>query len=224
MSQRSAPATSTYTVRQGDSLWRIAKNHHTTSSVLLELNGLESHDTELWIGQVLKVPHAGPPTAEAVELKEGQVVARVNGSPRLLGPGDPSPAPAITTDGRYVLWLMSLPQRPRTLRVWDASTGQHLSVPVGMTTLERMRVHPTSDHQHAILFEGSVGGGEFPPSPVVAIYSPVTGLAWRCELPATVESVAGDVVTVRYHEAPNGMAPFPGAELEELDLRPLLRG
>jgi len=211
-------------VRQGDSLWRIAKNHHTTSSVLLELNGLGSHDAELWVGQVLKVPHAGPPTAASVALQDGQVVAQVNGTPRLLGPGDPEPAPTLTTDGRYVLWLLSLPPRPRTLRIWDARSAQYLNVPVGMTTLERMRVHPTSDQQHAILLEGSVGGGEHPTSPVVAIYSPVNGLVWRCELPATVESLEGDLVTVRYHEAPNGLAPFPGAELEELDLRPLLRG
>ena len=46
-------ATATYTVKNGDSLSKIAKNYKTTTATLMKLNGLSS--SKLKIGQKLKV-------------------------------------------------------------------------------------------------------------------------------------------------------------------------
>ena len=47
-------STNTYTVKSGDSLYKIAQNYNTTVNELISLNNLSS--TALSIGQVLKVP------------------------------------------------------------------------------------------------------------------------------------------------------------------------
>ncbi len=52
-------ATSTYTVKEGDNLLRIARSHGTTTAILSELNGLKP-DAVIRIGQILKVPNASP--------------------------------------------------------------------------------------------------------------------------------------------------------------------
>ena len=47
------PAPTTYTVRQGDTLWKIAKAHNTTPEALMKLNHLEND--HLAIGQKIKL-------------------------------------------------------------------------------------------------------------------------------------------------------------------------
>jgi LysM repeat protein len=61
------PTATTYTVRPGDTVWRIAMNHRVSPGEIIQLNGLKS-DT-VTTGQTLKIPAKGaiqPPPSVAV--------------------------------------------------------------------------------------------------------------------------------------------------------------
>lgn len=58
-----APGTNTYVVREGDTLYSIARRFNTTVTALKQANGLSSD--HIWIGQVLLIPGGPPPTAWA---------------------------------------------------------------------------------------------------------------------------------------------------------------
>jgi LysM repeat protein len=78
-----------YTVKAGDNLARIAKNHHTTVKAITALNGLKSANT-LKVGQKLKMPTAkaaapavpvAPPSEATTPSVEPAVPAPVFSSP-----------------------------------------------------------------------------------------------------------------------------------------------
>ena len=50
-----APSAGTYTVRQGDTLWGIARRYNTTVSALASLNRIANPDL-IYPGQVLRLP------------------------------------------------------------------------------------------------------------------------------------------------------------------------
>lgn len=54
--QAGAPDTRAYTVRNGDSLWRIARAHGTSVDELRDVNGLD--DSKIFPGQVIDVPQS----------------------------------------------------------------------------------------------------------------------------------------------------------------------
>lgn len=57
------PTTTSYTVRPGDTVWRIAMNHRVSPGEIMQLNGLKSDSVNA--GQTLKIPAKGsvPPPA-----------------------------------------------------------------------------------------------------------------------------------------------------------------
>jgi LysM repeat protein len=82
---------STYTVRDGDSLWGIATRHDLTLERLLELNKLRV-DSVIWAGQVLRVkpgtgPSSGSPPAGGA----------APAAPPATAPSRPAPPPAPST-------------------------------------------------------------------------------------------------------------------------------
>lgn len=61
------PSSTTYTVRPGDTVWRIAMNHRVSPGEIIQLNGLKSDTVNT--GQTLKIPARGssqPPPSVAV--------------------------------------------------------------------------------------------------------------------------------------------------------------
>jgi LysM repeat protein len=215
-----SPSVKTYAVKQGDSLWRIAKAHGTDVVVLARLNRLVDPDA-LYVGQVLEVPAGpeGPPRATAVALRDGQVEATVDGVPRLLGPGEAEPAPLLATDGRYVVWAARSSDGAPQLCVWDANTARSRTMLVDAEVVVALHVQPTSAQQTALIVEAR--SGELP---LVAVYSPAIGFAWAADQAAIVEALHDDQLTLHYPGvAAEEDDPFAAEDTETFDLRELLR-
>ncbi len=95
--------TQTVTVQPGDSLWSIARAHDTTVADLIDANGLAGE--RLSIGQVLRLPSAGGPTAAAAAFESGVPLVYV------VQPGDSlwSIARAHDTSTAVLMALNGLP-------------------------------------------------------------------------------------------------------------------
>lgn len=85
---------STYTVKSGDTLSKIAKAHHTSYKKLMALNDLKT--TAIKVGQKLKVPSAAP-AAEA-PTTPAPVAAVPPMQPAPTAPGAPGAAPTTTSN------------------------------------------------------------------------------------------------------------------------------
>ena len=58
-----APARpSTYKVRNGDTLDKIAKRYGTTAAAIRKANGMAANDSRIWAGKTIKLPAAGTGT------------------------------------------------------------------------------------------------------------------------------------------------------------------
>jgi LysM repeat protein len=68
-----AGATSTIRVKRGDTLWELARSHHTTVAVLRELNDLPGSGL-IYVGQTLKVPATARPQARTRVVEKGYTV------------------------------------------------------------------------------------------------------------------------------------------------------
>ncbi|WP_160118360.1 LysM peptidoglycan-binding domain-containing protein [Bacillus sp. V59.32b] len=66
----------TYTVKKGDTLYRIAKNNKTTVATLKKLNNLKSDS--LKIGQVLKLPGAPVSTPSTYKVQKGDTLYSIS--------------------------------------------------------------------------------------------------------------------------------------------------
>ncbi len=65
------PTSTNYTVRPGDTVWRIAMNHRVSPGEIMQLNGLKSDSVN--VGQTLKIPAKG-----AVQSTAPQTTARTS--------------------------------------------------------------------------------------------------------------------------------------------------
>jgi LysM repeat protein len=105
-SRPSAPAdASTYTVRDGDSLWGIATRHEITLQRLLDLNKLRV-DSVIWAGQVLRVkPAPGPAPGNAPA--GGSAPSAPPAAPPARPPSPPSPSTYTVQRGDN-LWRIAV--------------------------------------------------------------------------------------------------------------------
>ena len=67
--------TNTYTVKSGDSLYKIAQAYNTTVNELVNLNNLTT--TSLSIGQVLRLPNVGTTTTNTYTVKSGDSLYKI---------------------------------------------------------------------------------------------------------------------------------------------------
>ncbi len=83
-------AASTYTVRSGDTLWRIAMNHRVSPGEIMQLNGMKGDAVKA--GQTLRIPAKGAPAPSA---------AAASSSPSSSAkPPAPNPPPAAAAGGK----------------------------------------------------------------------------------------------------------------------------
>ena len=89
-----APAASgnTYTVKAGDTLYRIAKNHGVNVNELMRVNGI-SDPRQLAVGRTLQIPGAGRP---AVRVATAPVAAHQEQPAAPAGAAAPAAVPAAT--------------------------------------------------------------------------------------------------------------------------------
>ena len=81
------PTSTNYTVRPGDTVWRIAMNHRVSPGEIMQLNGLKSDSVN--VGQTLKIPAKG-----AVQSTAPQTITRTS------KPTSSSPSKPAATSGR----------------------------------------------------------------------------------------------------------------------------
>ncbi|MDT7570414.1 MAG: hypothetical protein QOE05_588 [Actinomycetota bacterium] len=114
-----AGATSNIRVKQGDTLWEIAKRHHTTVAVLRQLNNLPGSGT-IYVGELLKVPGAAPAKPRTRVVEKGYTVR----------PGDN----LTTIAKRYGVSVRTIQVRNKLPRSGVVVIGRRLAIPVTVRT------------------------------------------------------------------------------------------
>jgi LysM repeat protein len=135
----SSPAAQTYTVRSGDNLSTIARNHGVSMQEILALNQMTDADKILVDQTLLLPPHARPRSAPA----QTQATPRAPAAPAVAA------RPVVATDGEYVVRsgdVLSTIARRHNVSVAALSAannitnpdrivvGQTLKIPVGGST------------------------------------------------------------------------------------------
>jgi LysM repeat protein len=88
--------TSTYTVKSGDTLSRIAKANHTSYKKLMALNDLKT--TSIKVGQKLKVPSKAPAPAETPAAPPTPASASVPMQPAPAGSSTAAATPTTSAN------------------------------------------------------------------------------------------------------------------------------
>jgi LysM repeat protein len=103
-------------VRAGDSLWELAKRHHTTVAVLRKLNDLPGNGT-IYIGDLLKVPTPPPPPAPVFRTVDRDYVVRSGDNLTVIAK-------------RHGVSVQTLIARNKLPRNGLVRIGRHLAIPV----------------------------------------------------------------------------------------------
>jgi LysM repeat protein len=119
-----AGATSNIRVKQGDTLWEIAKAHHTTVAVLRQLNKLPGNGT-IYVGEVLKVPGVATRAPRTRTVEKGYTVR----------PGDNLTSIAK----RYGVSVRTIQLRNKLPRSGVVVIGRRLAIPVTVTSAPTAR-------------------------------------------------------------------------------------
>ncbi|BCJ86242.1 CAP domain-containing protein [Effusibacillus dendaii] len=137
-----------YTVKTGDTLWKIATSHHTTVASLMKTNGLKS--TTIFPGQFLLIP-----SNSNTPLKQGSAAAPVPVKPTT--PTAPQPAPATPskpttstsaqTYPQQVLDVLQMVNNERAKNGLSALTIDPLLQKDAMIKAQDMRDKHYFDHQ-----------------------------------------------------------------------------
>ena len=127
-----AGATSNIRVKQGDTLWEIAKRHHTTVAVLRQLNNLPGIGT-IYVGDLLKVPGAATPRARTRTVEKGYTVRS----------GDN----LTTIAKRYGVSVRTIQVRNKLPRSGVVVIGRRLAIPVTVRTAPRAQPNSTTYNQ-----------------------------------------------------------------------------
>jgi LysM repeat protein len=134
-----AGAPSVITVRPGDTLWELARRHHTSVSELQRLNDLEGRAT-IYAGQSLRVPGSAAPARRTTRTVEGSHLVRSGENLTVI-------AKRYGTSTSYLIRRNKLPKDGTIL------IGRRLAVPV-RTTAPRYVSTPT--HNAGVAIPGSV--------------------------------------------------------------------
>jgi LysM repeat protein len=119
-----AGATSNIRVKQGDTLWELAKKHHTTVAVLRELNNLAGSGT-IYVGDLLRVPGAATTTPRRRTIEKGYTVRA----------GDN----LTTIARRYGVSVRTIQVRNKLPRSGVVVIGRRLAIPVTVTAAPAAR-------------------------------------------------------------------------------------
>lgn len=115
-----AGATSNIRVKEGDTLWELAKQHNTTVAVLRQLNNLPGSGT-IYVGDVLKVP--GPPAKAkpATRVVEKGYTVRSGDNLTMIAK-------------RYGVSVRTIQVRNKLPRSGIVVIGRRLAIPVTVST------------------------------------------------------------------------------------------
>ena len=86
---QTVPTHTTYTVRPGDTVWRIAMNHRVSPGEIMQLNGLKSDQVNK--GQTLKIP------------AKGSVPSSPSKSTAAKSNSTPAPKPSVASGGTHTI-------------------------------------------------------------------------------------------------------------------------
>jgi LysM repeat protein len=125
-----AGATSKIRVKRGDTLWEIAKAHHTTVAVLRQLNDLPGSGT-IYVGELLTVPGAAPAARPRTRVVEKGYTVR---------PGDNLTGIAK----KYGVSVRTIQVRNKLPRSGIVVIGRRLAIPVVVRTAPTARPNSTT--------------------------------------------------------------------------------